>query len=158
VILQCDEKSCPSLFIMNEKPKSDESHPLAESLAMWRSVHIELGWFTLRIHFVARARVLNRRRATRIFLNAWEIEQGKTGAELEKARELNWTHTTLPLCVPAAPETPQKTASYAPIQSDRRDRKARVCHGLAYGRAIEPQYFNGLRYRRVFPLSAQREC
>jgi hypothetical protein len=123
---------------------------------MPRSVHIELGWFTLRIHFVARARVLNRRRATRIFLNAWEIEQGKTGTEIDTAQELNWTHTTLPSCFPAVPAYPQKTAIYAPIRSRRCDRKAHACHGFAYGSAIEPRYFNGLISRQVLPLSAKK--
>jgi hypothetical protein len=67
------------------------------------------------------------------------------------------THTTLPSCFPAVPAYPQKTATYAPIQSHRWNREARVCHGLAYGRAIEAPYFNGLISRCPLPLSALQE-
>jgi hypothetical protein len=101
--------------------------------------------------------MLNRQRAAGILLKAVENEQEKTGAELTKAQELYGTHTTLPSCFPAVPAYPQKTAIYAPIQSHRWNREARVCHGLAYGRAIEAPYFNGLISRCPLPLSALQE-
>jgi hypothetical protein len=101
--------------------------------------------------------MLNRQQANEILFNAWENEQGKIGTELKKAQELYGTHTTLPSCFPAVSAYPQKTAIYAPIQSHRCDRKARICHGFAYGEAIESQYFNGLISRCPLPLSALQE-
>jgi hypothetical protein len=101
--------------------------------------------------------VLNRQRAAGIFLKSGVNEQGKAGTELKTARGLYGTHTTLPSCFPAVSAYPQKTAIYAPIQSHRCDRKARICHGFAYGEAIESQYFNGLISRCPLPLSALQE-
>jgi hypothetical protein len=103
-----------------------------------------------------RASAFNCQRAAGTVDKIGSIGQGKTGTEVETARELFGTHTTLPLCVPAMPANPQKTAIYKPIRFHSCDREARVWHGFAYMLTIELRYFNGLISRQVLLLSAKK--
>ncbi len=97
-----------------------------------------------------------RQQAKRPALKIGNTDKGKLLRKSGTARASYGTHTTLPLCIPAAPANPQKTAIYAPRRKPSGACKAAICNRRPYFASLETAYFNALTHRPVLsPLSRE---
>lgn len=98
---------------------------------------------------------INRHPARWPILEVRDASKGKSSIKSGTDWARIGTHTTLPLCVPAAPANSRKTATYAPSRKRSDLCKAAARDTMSYVARLESAYFNTLAHRPTLPHSSR---